>query len=199
MLSLGGICACQVVRPIAQSVALYSSRVHQPTEWKVPPYFKKGSWTLPSFISHQSETEPASASMDVKVPKNWRQRTDLPMWKRDLYARREKMQGESWTPRRKVSRTTMEDIRHLKSENPQLNSGSLGEIFGLSPEAVRRILKSRWTPSEDEEERIRQRWSRRGDRVRELLRQRAREGGESVDSKRKGKPRKVDDIGNILF
>ncbi|KAJ7634746.1 hypothetical protein FB45DRAFT_473405 [Roridomyces roridus] len=52
-----------------------------------------------------------------------------------------------WNPPRKLSRDAMEGLRQLHRLNPQtFTTPVLAERFRISPEAVRRILKSRWEP-----------------------------------------------------
>ena len=38
-------------------------------------------------------------------------------------------------------------------------------MFKVSPEAIRRILKSKWEPNEEEQERRAERWERRGEKI----------------------------------
>ncbi|KAF8960329.1 hypothetical protein BDZ97DRAFT_1318301 [Flammula alnicola] len=55
---------------------------------------------------------------------------------------------EGWSPPRKLSREAMDALRQLNRAEPeQFNSAVLAEKFKISPEAVRRILKSKWQPS----------------------------------------------------
>jgi len=58
-------------------------------------------------------------------------------------------------------------MRALHAQFPDVyDTPALANLFGVSPEAVRRILKGKWTPrTEEEEEGRRQRWVRRGVRV----------------------------------
>ncbi|KAI9025092.1 hypothetical protein CLU79DRAFT_97271 [Phycomyces nitens] len=55
-----------------------------------------------------------------------------------------------WKPKKRISRETMEKIRDLASSNPGLyNTKSLSTEFKISPEAVKRILKSKFRPSSE--------------------------------------------------
>ncbi|KAL0090456.1 hypothetical protein J3Q64DRAFT_1409891 [Phycomyces blakesleeanus] len=59
-----------------------------------------------------------------------------------------------WRPKKRISRETMEKIRSLASSNPgQYTTMSISTEFKISPEAVKRILKSRFTPSDEEAKR----------------------------------------------
>ncbi|KAK7039566.1 putative neugrin-like protein [Favolaschia claudopus] len=54
---------------------------------------------------------------------------------------------DGWNPPRKLSREAMEGLRQLNRVDPEtFTTPVLAERFRVSPEAVRRILKSRWTP-----------------------------------------------------
>jgi len=56
---------------------------------------------------------------------------------------------DGWAPPRKVSREAMDGLRTLYRHDPNtFTTPVLAEKFKISPEAVRRILKSRWQPDE---------------------------------------------------
>ena len=79
---------------------------------------------------------------------------------------REKLGGEAWNPRKKLSPDTMEGIRHLHSTQPdKFTTPILADHFKVSPEAIRRILKSKWRPSDEEYEERMERWNKRGERI----------------------------------
>lgn len=73
-------------------------------------------------------------------------------------AHRQKMRKEfpeGWAPPRKLSREAMESIRQLNRLQPQtFSTAILADKFKVSPEAIRRILKSRWEPSAEERTRL---------------------------------------------
>ncbi|PPQ75595.1 hypothetical protein CVT24_010901 [Panaeolus cyanescens] len=53
-----------------------------------------------------------------------------------------------WAPPRKLSREAMDAVRQLNSMDPEkFSTPMLADKFKISPEAVRRILKSKWEPS----------------------------------------------------
>lgn len=71
-----------------------------------------------------------------------------------------------WSPPKKLSPDALDGIRHLHATAPdQFTTAFLAEEFKISPEAIRRILKSRWRPSEDELESRRKRWEKRHERI----------------------------------
>ena len=53
-----------------------------------------------------------------------------------------------WNPPKKLSREAMEGLRTLRDHDPEtFTTAILANRFKISPEAVRRILKSRWRPN----------------------------------------------------
>lgn len=55
---------------------------------------------------------------------------------------------EGWAPPRKISREAMDAVRQLHRLDPKkFNTPMIADRFRISPEAVRRILKSKWEPS----------------------------------------------------
>ncbi|KAF9485058.1 hypothetical protein BDN70DRAFT_706756 [Pholiota conissans] len=55
---------------------------------------------------------------------------------------------EGWSPPHKLSRQAMDALRDLHRADPAtFTAPILADRFKISPEAVRRILKSKWTPS----------------------------------------------------
>lgn len=57
---------------------------------------------------------------------------------------------EGWSPPKKLSREAMEGLRALHAHDPDtFTTPMLADKFKISPEAVRRILRSKWTPSEE--------------------------------------------------
>lgn len=59
-----------------------------------------------------------------------------------------KLFPEGWTPPKKISRDAMETLRTLHKLSPEVyTTPVLAEKYKISPEAVRRILRSKWTPS----------------------------------------------------
>ncbi|KAJ5569422.1 Required for respiratory growth protein 9 [Penicillium hispanicum] len=71
-----------------------------------------------------------------------------------------------WNPPKKLSPDALEGIRHLHATAPeQFTTAVLAEEFKVSPEAIRRILKSKWRPSASEAEDRRKRWEKRHERI----------------------------------
>ncbi|EMD69166.1 hypothetical protein GGP41_004825 [Bipolaris sorokiniana] len=93
-------------------------------------------------------------------------KNERPAWQVQKEAMKEKLGGEAWNPRKKLSPDTMEGIRHLNSTQPdKFTTPVLANHFKVSPEAIRRILKSKWRPSDEEYEERMERWNKRGERI----------------------------------
>jgi hypothetical protein len=71
---------------------------------------------------------------------------------------RERMKSsfpEGWSPPHKLSRQAMDGLRVLHMHDPEtFSTPLLAERFRISPEAVRRILRSKWEPSPEQRARL---------------------------------------------
>ncbi|KAI3319213.1 hypothetical protein HD806DRAFT_296360 [Xylariaceae sp. AK1471] len=86
-------------------------------------------------------------------------------WQIQKVALKEKFPG-GWRPRKRLSPDALDGIRALHSQFPeQYTTEVLAENFEVSPEAIRRILKSKWTPSPEEETSRQERWFNRGKNI----------------------------------
>ncbi|KAI4870676.1 hypothetical protein F4820DRAFT_220931 [Hypoxylon rubiginosum] len=71
-----------------------------------------------------------------------------------------------WSPRKRLSPDALDGIRALHAQFPEdYTTEVLAAKFEVSPEAIRRILRSRWTPRPDEEEDRQARWFNRGKNI----------------------------------
>ncbi|KAI4657889.1 Required for respiratory growth protein 9 mitochondrial [Alternaria triticimaculans] len=112
--------------------------------------------------------EPKEAEIEDALTGEFGQerRRERPAWAVQKEALKEKLGGEAWSPRKKLSPDTMEGIRHLHSTQPdKFTTPVLAQHFKVSPEAIRRILKSKWQPSDAEYEARMERWNKRGERI----------------------------------
>ncbi len=65
---------------------------------------------------------------------------------------------EGWAPPRKLSREAMDALRSLHALDPaRFSTPLLADKFRISTEAVRRILKSRWEPTREQQTRMAER------------------------------------------
>lgn len=73
---------------------------------------------------------------------------------------------DGWKPLKRLSPDALAGIRALHAQMPELyTSNVLAENFKLSPEAIRRILKSNWSPNSEEETDRQRRWFNRGKKI----------------------------------
>ncbi|KAI9789007.1 MAG: Required for respiratory growth protein 9 mitochondrial [Candelina submexicana] len=78
----------------------------------------------------------------------------------------EKYKNEAWNPRKRLSPDALEGIRALNTQYPEMyTTPVLAAKFEVSPEVIRRILKSKWRPSDEEEVDRRRRWDKRGEKI----------------------------------
>ncbi|CUM67211.1 uncharacterized protein PRCAT00004904001 [Priceomyces carsonii] len=84
---------------------------------------------------------------------------EKPMWEK----RQESLKKRYgvWNPTRRLSRQQIQDVRDLKDQMPHMKTIDLANLFRISPEAIRRVLKSKWVPSDKNEEDIIRRGQRR--------------------------------------
>ncbi|KAI1322981.1 hypothetical protein F5Y16DRAFT_385066 [Xylariaceae sp. FL0255] len=83
-------------------------------------------------------------------------------WQIQKKALKEKF-PDGWQPRKRLSPDALDGIRTLHKQYPeQYTTEVLAKHFEISAEAVRRILRSKWVPSAEEETDRSERWFRRG-------------------------------------
>ena len=87
-------------------------------------------------------------------------------WQTQKDALAAKFGPAGWSPRKRLSPDALEGIRTLHKQFPgKYSSPVLANHFEVSVEAIRRILKSKWRPNDDETADRRQRWDKRGERI----------------------------------
>ncbi|KAL0941063.1 mitochondrion organization and biogenesis protein [Colletotrichum truncatum] len=83
-------------------------------------------------------------------------------WQIQKAALKEKF-PEGWNPRKRLSPDAIAGIKALNSQFPEeYTTTKLAAMFEVSPESIRRILRSKWQASPEEEEKRQERWFRRG-------------------------------------
>ncbi|KAI1136689.1 hypothetical protein F5Y05DRAFT_101539 [Hypoxylon sp. FL0543] len=103
--------------------------------------------------------EPKKGEEDSERP------TKKEHWQIQKSALKEKF-PEGWSPRKRLSPDALDGIRALHSQFPEdYTTEVLAEKFQVSPEAIRRILKSKWQPNPEEEIRRQERWFNRGKNI----------------------------------
>ena len=83
-------------------------------------------------------------------------------WQLDKAALKAKF-PEGWKPLKRLSPDALAGIRALHAQDPaQYTTEVLANSFKISPEAIRRVLKSKWSPDAEEETDRQRRWFNRG-------------------------------------
>ncbi|TWU74131.1 Required for respiratory growth protein 9 mitochondrial [Metarhizium rileyi] len=130
----------------------------------------------PSSTRKKFETKESSSSSSPKrkynafkprdnAPDRKTARPKTPDWKAQKAALKEKF-PQGWLPRKRLSPDALVGIRALHAQFPEtFTTSALADKFQVSPESIRRILRSNWTPSVDEEQDRQERWFRRGMQV----------------------------------
>lgn len=86
-------------------------------------------------------------------------------WMIQKAALEDKFGVQNWNPRKRISPDALAGIRALHSKQPDVyTTPVLAAHFKVSAEAIRRILKSKWQPSEEETESRKSRWEKRGEK-----------------------------------
>ena len=100
----------------------------------------------------------------VHEPGNWAPREREP-WQVQKAALKAKF-PEGWVPRKRLSPDAVAGIKALNKQFPnEYTLPVLSKRFEVSPEAIRRILRSKWTPTAEQEERRQTRWFERGKQI----------------------------------
>ncbi|KAH6621407.1 hypothetical protein B0J18DRAFT_226150 [Chaetomium sp. MPI-SDFR-AT-0129] len=114
--------------------------------------------------STTTRSKSSGASSDWAKP-NAKKSTPKESWRIQKEALKEKF-PDGWNPRKKISPDALAGIRMLNKQFPETyTTAALAQKFEVSPEAIRRILKSKWTPDAETEERRETRWHERGKQV----------------------------------
>lgn len=111
---------------------------------------------------------------------------------------RERMKSqfpEGWSPPHKLSRQAMDGLRVLHMHDPEtFSTPMLAERFRISPEAVRRILRSRWEPLPEQRARLLRRELREKQAWIEAKRAAEREEYKALGGARVGRKRGEDKL-----
>ncbi|KAB8346049.1 hypothetical protein FH972_023101 [Carpinus fangiana] len=127
--------------------------------------------TSETFLKKSKETqaprhEISKAAGTAKRLPAMAEKKKLESWQIQKGALQDKFKDEGWNPRKKLSPEALEGIRALHAQYPDhFTTPALAEQFKVSPEAIRRILKSKWRPNGEEEEKRMRRWDKRGEKI----------------------------------
>ncbi|KIM70748.1 hypothetical protein SCLCIDRAFT_1206918 [Scleroderma citrinum Foug A] len=161
---------------------LYSENHHAPPRRR--NWHLEGHVAPPTLVQQQQHSaDSLDLSEDEPPPPRRRTRPDTTVtpghWKshRD---RIKEMFPEGWNPERKVSREAMEALRSLHAlDNETFTTPLLASKFKISPEAVRRILRSKWEPSKEKRAKLAER--ERKDREERVVRSRIEEKKKKIE------------------
>lgn len=143
-------------------------------------HLAKGEGKIRYLSYAETENDNDSTTSSSRAPKLRKRNNYLPVehhphdyiprekehWRIQKEALKTKLGGEAWNPRKRLSPDAIEGIRALNAQFPdQYNTATLAAQFAVSPEAIRRILKSKWRPNPEEEEDRKARWFNRGKKV----------------------------------
>lgn len=151
----------------------------RPSSWNLPDLdnlpggfrgkvYNKRDWTQyltknTQIIKQKDELDKKHQGKNASLPPaGWRKRKDLPVWLKNKYALKEKESKIDLSSVKYLSPTTAESIRLLHDQFPnELTSEKLAEFFKVSPIAISKILKSRWKPTEKEQDKLMKRWEKK--------------------------------------
>ncbi|KID88555.1 mitochondrion organization and biogenesis protein [Metarhizium guizhouense ARSEF 977] len=112
----------------------------------------------PKRRANKAKPHDQSPDLNIAQPKT-------PEWQSQKAALKEKF-PQGWKPRKRLSPDALAGIRALNAQFPDTyTTRALADKFEVSVESIRRILKSKWTPSVAEEQERQERWFRRGMQV----------------------------------
>jgi hypothetical protein len=87
-------------------------------------------------------------------------------WKIQKRALKQKFGDAPWEPKKRLSPDALAGIRAVHAQFPgDFTTEKLAAQFEVSPEVIRRILKSSWVPKPEEAAMRQQRWFRRGEKI----------------------------------
>ncbi|EON67843.1 hypothetical protein W97_07098 [Coniosporium apollinis CBS 100218] len=123
--------------------------------------------------SASTQSKPARPKVRLSGPRKVAKPAPAPLpkpkkerWQIEKAALERKLDSQAWNPRKRLSPDTLDGIRNLHMTDPaRFTTPVLAEQFKVSPDAIRRILKSKWRPNEDEHDDRMKRWNKRGERI----------------------------------
>ncbi|KAG5969244.1 hypothetical protein E4U58_001536 [Claviceps cyperi] len=147
------------------SPSLSSSTSSPSTESAPPPNTRTSDPSKPrsrnlSYNKDSTSTARPPPTQDDEKPQRGKEH-----WQIQKEALKEKF-PDGWAPRKRLSPDALAGIRALNAQFPEVyTTKTLADKFKVSPEAIRRVLKSKWMPSAEEEQDRQERWFRRGKQV----------------------------------
>jgi hypothetical protein len=87
----------------------------------------------------------------------------------------------------------------LKAISPDTSTSEIAQAYKISPEAVRRILKSKFRPEPKQLEQIVARWKRRGERLGAFNNHTKPDPSDSTNDRKISKRKKKKDLSTMFF
>lgn len=138
---------------------LTSTKAEAPAETQESP--KSTSEKSKSDKKKTTETKRISTQKAKSETSGLAKKVKRPHWQTQKEALEKKFE-DGWHPRKKLPPDSLDTIRHLHATKPDVwTTPVLADQFKVSPEAIRRILKSKWQPTEEERERREEKWAER--------------------------------------
>ncbi|KAI6127544.1 hypothetical protein EDD17DRAFT_614292 [Pisolithus thermaeus] len=141
---------------------------------------KRRNWRVEGHVPPRALVQEGTTALDLtedEPPVRRRARSDTSETPQEWRSHRERMKEmfpDGWNPTRKLSREAMEALRSLHALDKEMfTTPVLANRFKISPEAVRRILRSKWEPSKEKRAKLAER--ERRDREERILRSRIEE------------------------
>lgn len=111
---------------------------------------------------HSADLHSPEHNSNFKVTENLSLSTKP--WQAQKSALLKKFGSIGWFPRKRLSPDALDGIRDLHFQYPEKYTTSvLADHFQISPEAIRRIIKSKWRANETQKDARRKRWNKRGE------------------------------------
>jgi hypothetical protein len=90
-------------------------------------------------------------------------RAKVETWKIEKLGSMKKVAGQPWAPAKRLSPEALEGIRTLHAQHPEkFPTPKLAELFQVSSEVIKRILRSKWKSNAEEAADRERRWEGRG-------------------------------------
>jgi len=134
---------------------------------KARPWLEGRTTTTPiaSFRNAFEATTTKAAASTPRPGAEDEEPKEVPLWLKHKMTVKSKLKGEAWAPYKKVSPDARQAIKLLARTHPEFNTKRISEIFRMDPEAIRRIIHSKYAPTPEEQEEAARRWVNRGDQV----------------------------------
>ncbi|KAI5855792.1 hypothetical protein BZA05DRAFT_389667 [Tricharina praecox] len=121
---------------------------------------RKGKWDLPPV---EDAVSPPMTETRLQSYIKSAGKREVEAWRVQKAALAAKFGATGWSPLKKLSPEAIDGIRSLHDHHPDMfRTPELAKLFEVSPEAIRRVLRSKWRPTADEQMDRMERWERRG-------------------------------------